>query len=458
MILNEKKLPLEKNHSLWFKIKNLGVNHAPNEATSLYVLNQLGTFGGLGCILVAFISLFFNYPFIYFVLAMIYGLTAGMMPLLNYYNQINISKLITSFFHPILVCSYIIIFGGSFGEECILIASIFMIQLLYKESPKVKYALYFSGGISYTIAQIYISFFPPILNFANNAFDNYIAFIICSAWLIMIIYKNQEKENYQKGKREGLINELQTKNDSLKNTTEELEQFTYIASHDLKSPLRTIISFLDLIKRDITKEKYDALLEKLEFARSGAEQMNFLVTDILEYSKMTSGKKRKKSMVNLQSVAEKVKFNLMDLIKEKNVDLYIFPLPDFYCNETEMTILFQNFIENGIKYNEESTPNIFVKSNLNEQELTLQFVDNGIGIEETYFEKIFLFFKRLHTNEVYKGTGLGLGLCKKIIDNMNGSVAVESMMNVGSTFTIKLPVQHSKTPLKITRIPVEQDN
>lgn len=426
--------------SLWSRVKNLGLNHSPKEATSLFLLNQMGIIGGIGCLTAAFISLTLDYPLTYFIFAILYGVTAAMMPLFNHIGLINVSKLITSFFHPFIISGFIIFSGGSFGEESILIGSIFMIHLLYNEKPKMKIMLYISNASFYILAQVYIFNFPPILKYVDNPFDNFLAFVICSTWLLMIIYKNQQGIDLQKAKGDELISELQAKNESLKKTTEELEQFTYIASHDLKSPLRTIISFLDLIKRDVSRGRYDDLNSKLDFARGGAEQMNFLVTDILEYSRMTNGKKRKKKVIDLQTIADKVRFNLTDVIDKKNVDLYIFPLPKFYGNETELTVIFQNFIENGIKYNEENTPTIFVKSRIEEDHLILQFIDNGIGIEEQYFDKIFLFFKRLHTNNHYKGTGLGLGLCKRIIDDMEGTVKVESTINVGSTFTISLPI------------------
>ena len=427
----------------WNKVKLLGTKDhddiKKNDIISL--INQMAIVGGIACILLFCYSCFSDDPIIYSILVLSLGLSVLSALVLNSLDKVHISKFIIAFFIPTLVCFSIGISGGAFGENGILIVSSFMVYIFYQDNQKMMFQLYLVGAILYLVAQLRVFFLPDFFHIEDNPYDNFVTYIVCVFWLSIIINLYQTQISRQKKEQGKLIQELQIKNASLVKTTEELEQFTYIASHDLKSPLRTIISFLDLIKRDVNRQKYDDLLSKVDFARSGAEQMNYLVTDILEYSKITSGTQRKKKMISLQSLAEKVKFNLMDVIQKKNVDLYVFPLPDFYCNETEMTVLFQNFIENGIKYNEESTPNIFVKSSIKEDKLILQFIDNGIGIEEQYFNKIFLFFKRLHTNDYYKGTGLGLGLCKKIIDDMGGSVEVESTLNVGSTFTITLPVE-----------------
>ncbi len=439
---------LEKLISIWNSIRIIGVKNNTQDALSLYLLNQIGVLGGIACVLMLIITLMLDFPGVYLVMVSVLGLTLVIIPILNFYHKTHISKFIIGELHPPLLCVFILISGGDFGENSIFLVSIFMIFILFREKPRRMFRSYFVSGIMYLGVHMYMFLYEPLFQVIDNPYDNFIAFIVCAVWLIMIIAFNQQQNNKQKEKQDNLIAELQTKNQRLKKTSEELEQFTYIASHDLKSPLRTIISFLDLIRRDVQRQRYDDLMGKLDFARSGAEQMNFLVTDILEYSKITNGKARKKKIVDLQTLIERVKFNLNDIIQRKNVDLYVFPLPKFYCNDTEMVIIFQNLIENGIKYNKEARPNVFVKAHLDDQFLTLQFIDNGIGIEEQYFEKIFLFFKRLHTSETYKGTGLGLGLCKKIIDDMGGTIKVDSTVSVGSTFTLKLPVERPEKPLQ----------
>lgn len=430
--------------SFWNKLKSLGIGNDPKKNASIALMNQIAFTGSiLGLSMVSF-AVYNEIEPIYTILISILSASIFSLLILNYFHKFHVARFFIAGILPQVIAVYILLIGGSFGEESILTVILFLIYIFYENEPKQRNLFYILLAFSYVASSTFILSYSPLIAKIDNPYDNMLAFIVCLFWLVIVIWMFQKKIKEQQEHQTLLLSEMTKKNTHLQKTTDELEQFTYIASHDLKSPLRTIISFLDLIKRDVTKERYDDLLSKLDFARSGAEQMNFLVTDILEYSKISKGTVKKKSMVSLLSIVEKVKFNLMEILEKRNVDLYIFPLPDFYCNETEMTILFQNFIENGIKYNKESKPNIFVKSMIDDNYLTLQFIDNGIGIEEEYFDKIFLLFKRLHTSKTYKGTGLGLGLCKKIIDDMEGNVKVESTINVGSTFTIQLPVSNPK--------------
>ncbi len=432
-------LLISRISKVWASISSLGLKDKPKGLGAYALMNQISFMGGCVCLAMACVGILLDLPIYYSYLSLGLAFTVSLPLLLNYYQLFDYSRFIVAGIIPFQVCLWTVLIGGSFSEESVLTVLLFLIYIFYGDNRRQRTIFYSVLTLNYVLSTVYLIFYSPILPTVDNPYDDPFAFLVCVIWLVMVIWSFQKRIKKQQDQQDQLINELQDKNANLEKTKEELEQFTYIASHDLKSPLRTIISFLDLIKRDVQRERYDDLLSKLDFARSGAEQMNYLVTDILEYSKITNTKAHKKSMVNLQTIVDKVKFNLTDIIERKNVDLYVFDLPEFYCNETEMTVLFQNFIENGIKYNEEKTPNIFVKSKLTEDHLELQFVDNGIGIEEQYYEKIFLFFKRLHTNDHYKGTGLGLGLCKKIIDDMGGTVSIESMLNVGTTFTLLLP-------------------
>jgi signal transduction histidine kinase len=425
--------------NFWDVVRSIGVKENPKAYAIFSLMNQICFMGSLVCLAMVGLGILLQLPTYYIWLTLILTVTVSLPLLSNAYQLFDLSRFIVAGIIPVQVCFWSVLIGGSFSEESILTVILFIIYILYADAPKKRIVFYTVLFTAYITSRVYLIFYPSIFPPVDNPYDDPLAFMVCVGWLIMVIWSFQKKIKKQQDQQDQLIQALQEKNANLEKTKEELEQFTYIASHDLKSPLRTIISFLDLIKRDVKREHYDDLSSKLDFARSGAEQMNYLVTDILEYSKITNTKAHKKNMVNLQTIIDKVRFNLKGIIERKGVDLYVFDLPEFYCNETEMTVLFQNFIENGIKYNEEKTPNIFIKSKLTEEYLELQFIDNGIGIEEQYFEKIFLFFKRLHTNDHYKGTGLGLGLCKKIIDDMEGTVEIESMINVGTTFTIRLP-------------------
>jgi len=229
-------------------------------------------------------------------------------------------------------------------------------------------------------------------------------------------------------------------NKVLASKNEELERFNYIASHDLKSPLRNIHSFAGLLERDLERGEKEDLLEYLDFIKANAKHMSVLINDILAVSKINKEGDKEKDWVDLDSLLEQVKENLKVEIEGKSVQVNSEKLPEYLCNESQFLVLFQNLIQNGIKYNEHPEPNVNIWSSEENGQLHLHFQDNGIGIEEEYHEYIFEYFKRLHTVDEYEGTGIGLGLCKKIVQAYEGEIVVVSEKDEGSTFTMKLPL------------------
>ncbi|MEL7220764.1 MAG: ATP-binding protein [Bacteroidota bacterium] len=238
------------------------------------------------------------------------------------------------------------------------------------------------------------------------------------------------------------MEELDQRNQDLKRYIEsnmQLENFAYIASHDLKSPLRTIISFAQLLKRSLkeklSKQEYDFL----QYIISGAENMNKLVGDLLMYSRVDT-EKEDFTLINLQQILDSIQNDLNIDLKEKNVSLEIGALPsDLVGDETKIRQLFQNLIANAIKF-QRTDIDSFIRIVAEEKAdcWSFQIVDNGIGIKEEFFEKIFLLFRKLHTSDEYKGTGIGLALCKKIVEQHGGEIGVSSTYGEGTTFYFEL--------------------
>lgn len=231
-------------------------------------------------------------------------------------------------------------------------------------------------------------------------------------------------------KREIEFNEIM---EDLRRSNEDLQQFAYVASHDLQEPLRAIVSFSQLLE-----DKYKNKIEKdgkefIHFITDGAKKMNTLIKDLLSYSRITTHAKPSK-LTNLESILKDALFNLQESIKESGAVITYDKMPILKVDKTQFTQLFQNLLSNAIKFRRKETPKIHIGVNKINDEWIFSVKDNGIGIESKFFDKLFNIFYRLHTKEEYPGTGIGLPICKKIVQRYGGKIWVESEIGKGSTF------------------------
>lgn len=236
--------------------------------------------------------------------------------------------------------------------------------------------------------------------------------------------------------------ELAIKNAELKHYIEtnlQLESFAYIASHDLKEPLRMIFSFTQLLNRKLKAHFDEDAVEYMNFILSGVNRMQNLLDDLLKFS--TIGRKETdKELTDLNDTIYNVIQNVQHTIQEKSAEIYIEPLPSLKVFPMQMVQLFQNLISNALKFiPKDRKPIIEIKVKEKNEYYEFSVEDNGIGIEKQYLEKIFLVFKRLHGKEEYEGTGIGLATCKKIVDNLGGKIWVKSDYGKGTTFFFTIP-------------------
>ncbi len=223
-----------------------------------------------------------------------------------------------------------------------------------------------------------------------------------------------------------LIDRLTAKN-------EELNHFAYIASHDLQEPLRTVDNFIEVFKEDYCDKLDDKAHQYFDFINGATGRMKALITGLLNYSRL--GKSRGAEPIDLNQLLDGVKGNLAAAIKAKKVELHIGEMPKVVCMKTETAVLFQNLINNAIKYTAANVrPNVTVLAQEMEDRWQFSVADNGIGIAVNHQSKIFNMFSRLHGDGEYQGQGIGLAFCKKIVELHGGSIWVESVPGQGSTF------------------------
>jgi light-regulated signal transduction histidine kinase (bacteriophytochrome) len=227
--------------------------------------------------------------------------------------------------------------------------------------------------------------------------------------------------------------ELEEANANLLRSNRELEQFAYVASHDLQEPLRAVNSYAQLITRKY-QGNLDAKADKyLGYIMEGATRMQQLINDLLAFSRVgTHGKPL--VLTDCEMVLSQVLDNLKVAIAENQASVTHDPLPSVMGDEIQLIQLLQNLIANGMKFRREELPHVHVSANEQEHEWVFCVRDNGIGIESEYFERIFTIFQRLHSKSEYPGTGIGLAVCKKIVERHGGRIWVESMPGVGTAF------------------------
>jgi signal transduction histidine kinase len=318
---------------------------------------------------------------------------------------------------------------------------------------------YRAGAVDY----IYKPINPDLLRAKVSVFiDLYLkkAQLVAQEQKLVAINKNLELEVKDRKNSEKKISDLNVQLveniSSLEAANKELDLFAFMASHDLQAPLRKILVFSDRIKEDyagtlgIDGNMYLTKIQKV------CNQMKQLINNILEFSKITV-KRELFTSVDLNILIPDILIELNEAIQEKNVQVVLEKLPVFCVNAVLMHQLFLNLISNAVKYTSKTNPPV-IRIYSEEFSLTkiigenpeevkygrIYIEDNGIGFDQKYAEEIFDMFRRLHPAAEYEGTGIGLALCKKIIEKHNGFISVKSEIDKGTTFIISIPLEHGE--------------
>jgi light-regulated signal transduction histidine kinase (bacteriophytochrome) len=218
----------------------------------------------------------------------------------------------------------------------------------------------------------------------------------------------------------------------------ELELFAYVASHDLQEPLRMVTSFTQLLEKRYKNKLDKDADEFIEFILDGATRMQSMINDLLQYSRVGTRSKPFK-LTDFESVFGQSLVNLKIAIDENNAIITHDPLPTLMADSMQMIEVFQNLISNAIKFRSKESPQVHVSALKKRNEWVFSVRDNGIGIAPEFFDKLFIIFQRLHSRSEYPGTGIGLAVCKKIVERHGGKIWVESEPDKGSTFYFSIP-------------------
>jgi signal transduction histidine kinase len=249
------------------------------------------------------------------------------------------------------------------------------------------------------------------------------------------------REKHERMLRHQVEEDLARKVDELARSNADLEQFAYVASHDLQEPLRMVTAYTQLLS-----EKYKGRLDEdadkfIGYASEGATRMQVLIQDLLAFSRI-GRKEAAYTSVDCNAVIEEVRQTLTSAIQESGAVVTSANLPSVWADRTQMAQVFQNLIGNAIKFRGKEPPVVTVQAEKTDQHWLFRVSDNGIGIALEYADNVFVVFQRLHARSEYPGNGIGLAICKKIVERYGGKIWVESQPGSGSIFKFTMPLHN----------------
>ncbi|MFK7947669.1 MAG: ATP-binding protein [Saprospiraceae bacterium] len=406
------------------------------------------------------VHLYMQHGWIVYLSDLSYIFFSGLILRFNYKKKYQLNNYILAYGYTFSYASTALYVGVHNQVEYFLILPVISCVFLFKSNLK-KNALFVYCIVLFFAIKIFNLYYPtgildepymPSLHFFNGGIIIITAFIIVNNIIMNrealaedLRQKNEEIKKLNatlEEKVEERTKEIQQQSKALAQSNQEIKGFSYIAAHDMREPLRNIISFTQLMNKDIVNKKYDKIGEYSGYIDWSVRRIDALTRDIVDYTNLEE-KIKQTSNVDLNNVIYEV--ILVSFERRKDAIFEVEALPIINVNDFVMKMLFKELIENAIQYCDKPQPS--VKINYKELSDVDQFSveDNGIGIEKEYHQKIFKMFKRLQNDIQQDGSGIGLSICNKVIQGYNGDIWIESEVGKGTTVHFTIPkVEKSK--------------
>ncbi len=354
----------------------------------------------------------------------------GISLLLNVWQKTFQSRFFLVFASSFAVFSLHLLFGPELKMESMYILFLVTATLFFDHKLLIKTVVFILS--SFLIAVAICKFNPsPFEDYVNpgGAYTRFIFSVVMISTLIgKLILENREYHSI-----------ISSQLEEMKKMNQELKSFNYILSHDLKEPIRSIVSFSQLIKKNINEDKPTKNEYLVQVINSG-KQLNDLLNDIANFME-SKDKELTKEIFKIDELVEEVKVSLSESLKEKKVQIHCQNFPAIKASRFAVNLILENLLENAIKYNDKQNPSIKIHGEITAGLAKIKVSDNGIGIEKEYFEEVLLLFKRLNTNFT-KGSGLGLNIVQTLLKRMKGEISIlHSEPKQGTTIQITFPVE-----------------